>query len=72
MAEWTQSDLDEINQAIKSGAASIRFSDKQVTYRGLDEMLRIRAVIRQSLGLTKKTKRVFTTFDKGHNGDTDE
>lgn len=62
---WQQSDLDAIESAIKSGALIVKFSDKQVQYRSLDEMLKIRDLIRKALGATATTGRIFTNFAKG-------
>ena len=43
---WTQGDLDAIDRAIRTGALKVRGSDgKEVTYRSLDELQRIRAEI---------------------------
>lgn len=48
---WTQTDLSELEKAIASGALTVRYSDKQVTYRSLAEMLQIRNAMRDALGL---------------------
>jgi hypothetical protein len=47
---WTQTDLDELEKAIASGALSVKYSDKQVNYRSLSEMLQIRNLIKDALG----------------------
>lgn len=52
MADFTADDLSAINAAIKSGELSVRIGDQQVTYRSLDEMLKVRSLIRQDLGLS--------------------
>lgn len=48
---WTQADLDKLDRAIADGGImqSIAFADQTYTFRSLDEMLRLRAVIAQSL-----------------------
>jgi hypothetical protein len=38
---WTQSDLDELNKAIGLGVTRVVYRDRDVTYRSLDEMLRL-------------------------------
>lgn len=48
---WTQTDLDAIEASIKTGQLDVRFGDRRVLYRSLDEMLKIRDLIRGSLGL---------------------
>lgn len=52
MSAWTQDHLDRLERAIASGQESVRFEDRGVTYRGLDEMLRIRDLIRRERGVT--------------------
>jgi hypothetical protein len=65
---WTQTDLDTLDSAIASGERRVRLQDKEVEFRTLDEMLRIRAVINNSLDPTAKTgmKRVQMTPEKGY------
>jgi hypothetical protein len=46
---WSASDLLEIENAIKSGTLRVKYSDKEVTYRSLEEMLKIRDLIRKSV-----------------------
>jgi len=46
---WTQTDLDAIEASIKTGQLDVRFGDRRVLYRSLDEMLKIRDLIRGSL-----------------------
>ena len=56
---WTQADLDKLDRAIADGGImqSITFADQTYTFRSLDEMLRLRAVIAGALsaaaGLSK-------------------
>ena len=46
---WTQQQLDAIEAAIASGELTVRFGDRMVTYRSMDELLRARDVIRDGL-----------------------
>lgn len=48
---WTQADLDAIDTAIAGGAVlqSLTFADQTFTFRSMDDMLKVRAVIAQSL-----------------------
>lgn len=48
---WTEADLQELEKAIASGALSVKYSDKQVNYRTLSEMLQIRNMMREALGI---------------------
>jgi hypothetical protein len=46
---WTQQQLEAIEVAIASGELTVRFGDRTVTYRSMDELLQARAVIKESL-----------------------
>jgi hypothetical protein len=46
---WTQQQLEAIEAAIASGELTVRFGDRTVTYRSMDELLRARAVIIEAL-----------------------
>lgn len=48
---WTQADLDALNKSIASGTTSVRYADRTVQYRSLEEMMKIRALMRDELGL---------------------
>jgi hypothetical protein len=48
---WTEKDLAAIDEAIASGAQSVAYESKSITYRSLDEMRLIRDAIRKSLGV---------------------
>lgn len=63
---YTQTDLDGLDAAIKTGALTIEYADKKVTYRSMSEMLQVRAAMLADLGLTQvDSGRVFASFDKG-------
>jgi len=66
---FTQSDLDKIERAIAEGALTVKYSDKEVTYRSIDDLLKARDVIRRSLGLSNaEGNRIKTKYNKGLNG----
>ena len=66
MAALTQEQLDSLNGAIAQGALMVKYQDKEVRYRSLDEMLRLRDVMRSELGLTDKgPRRVLASHSKG-------
>lgn len=48
---WTTEDLTAINEAIKGGHLSVSSGGRTVTYRSLDDMLKVRNLIRVELGL---------------------
>lgn len=35
---WTQTDIDKLKAAIAQGATKVKFADREVTYRSLEEM----------------------------------
>lgn len=63
---FNQTDLDNLEKAIASGARKVKQGDKEIEYNSLSEMLRARDLIRKALGLvTDKSTRIFTKFSKG-------
>lgn len=46
---WTQQQLDAVEAAIASGELTVRFGDRTVSYRSMDELLQARAVIQDAL-----------------------
>lgn len=61
---YTQADLTAIEEAIKSGALTVKYQDREVTYRSLDELLRIRDTIRRDIGTAATSSRLRTNFKK--------
>lgn len=45
MTAYTEEQLASLDRAIAEGALTVRYRDKSVEYRSLNEMLRIRAMI---------------------------
>jgi hypothetical protein len=66
---YTQEQLTTIEAAIAEGALTVKYGDKQVTYRSLDEMLRIRGMMREELGTNANATGgvVYPRFSKGLN-----
>lgn len=63
---WTQEQLTALEDAIAQGALRVRYSDKEVQYRSLAEMLQLRDMIRQELGLNKPGgRRLLAKHSKG-------
>lgn len=70
MSAFTQTHIDKIEEAIAQGALRVKYADKEVTYRSLDEMLKIRAVMRKALGVTSSApSRIYPSFSKGFTED---
>lgn len=65
---YTQTQLDALEAAIAEGVLTVQFADRQVTYRSLAEMERIRGQMIADLGQTTTTtasnRRLFA-FSKG-------
>jgi hypothetical protein len=49
---WTTADLVALDKAIALGALRVQYTDFTAEYRSLDEMLRLRDLMRGELGLT--------------------
>lgn len=47
---FTADDLTAIDTAIKSGHRKVKYRDREVEYRSLDEMKAVRDLIRDELG----------------------
>ncbi len=62
---YTQEDLDAIEDAIAKGARRVKYTDKEIEYRSLKEMMEIRDFIKRCLsGSTSGARRV-AAFSKG-------
>lgn len=63
---FTQQQLDKLEDAIAQGVLEVQYQDKKVTYRSLDEMMRVRDRIRESLGkASTKSNRTYFKTSKG-------
>jgi len=70
---FTQAQLDALEDAIAQGVLEVSYSDKTVKYRSLDEMLRVRDLMRNALGITTSTsKRIYHSTCKGTDTDSGE
>lgn len=66
---YTLQQLQALDTAIAQGTRTVKYGDKWVEYRSLDEMLRIRNLMAEELGLNKQaaSNRRFASFSKGIN-----
>lgn len=46
---WTQQQLEAIEAAIARGELTVRFEDRTITYRSVDDLLKARQVIKDAL-----------------------
>ncbi|CAI8929317.1 MULTISPECIES: phage head-tail joining protein [Pseudomonas] len=65
---FTIEQYQALQAAIAEGALSVRYADKSVTYRSLDEMIRILKLMAGELGLNANNDggRRYTSFSKGY------
>ena len=64
---YTIEQLTALEAAIAEGALTVKYQDKLVQYRSLDEMIRIRKLMRDDLGLNGTSGgRRLASFSKGH------
>lgn len=58
--------LTALEDAISQGALRVKFSDREVQYRSLEEMIRLRDLMRKELGVASApSKRIVMVYDKG-------
>ncbi|KSW22772.1 MULTISPECIES: hypothetical protein [unclassified Pseudomonas] len=64
---YTLEQYEALKAAIAEGALSVRFADRSVTYRSVDEMIRILRLMESDLGLNANSNgtRRFASFSKG-------
>lgn len=48
---FTSENLAILEEAIAAGARKVKYTDKEITYHSLDDMLRIRDLMRKQLGI---------------------
>jgi len=56
---YTMEKLQALEESIAEGVVKVKYSDKEVEYRSLDEMMKIAEMMRKKLGLTCKKTNVF-------------
>lgn len=67
---WTADELAAIDKAIANGKTTVTFRDRTATWRSLDELLKIRKLIRAELGLDASGGRGFS--NRGQYAKTDK
>lgn len=66
---WTLTDLAKIEASIAQGVLEVAYTDRKVTYRSQEELLKLRALLRYELGLQSNSgNRIYARFSKGLNG----
>jgi len=66
---FTMANYTALNEAIASGARSVSYDGRSVTYGSLSELLKIRALMAKELGLEVpgQSRRTVATFTRGFN-----
>ena len=62
---YTVDQLTALDNAIAQGVLEVKYADKTVTYRSLNDMLRIRGIIEQDLGRGTSYRRTYAKHNKG-------
>lgn len=71
MATYTQTQYNSLVAAIATGTTRVKYGDKDVTYRDLTEMLELKRLMEQDLGIGEfappKTgrRRRYASYSKG-------
>ena len=66
MSAWTSDDLATLEKAIAQGVTEVRYGDKTVIYRSLNDMLRTVDMMRKDLGVsTGNQNRKYAQITKG-------
>ncbi|WP_033978135.1 phage head-tail joining protein [Pseudomonas aeruginosa] len=65
---YTLEQYRALKGAVAEGALSVRYADRSVTYRSVEEMLRILRLMEDELGLSANNDggRRYTYFSKGY------
>lgn len=70
MSLFSESGLAAIEDAIAGGYLDVEYDNKKIRYRSLDELLRIRNLIRQRLGKTDPApKRMVFKYSRGQSSE---
>lgn len=62
---YTLEQLQTLEDAIAQGVNQVMYGNKMVIYRSVDDMIKVRNLMRVELGLTIGTTRLYTNHDKG-------
>lgn len=63
---FTSSQLSALEEAIALGATTVKYADKEVTYRSLSDMMQLASTIRSQLGQSvTKNRRKLVSYSRG-------
>lgn len=49
VVKFTEENLNALNEAIAEGISKVKYSDKEVEYRSLDDMIKLRNLMKKEL-----------------------
>ncbi len=61
---WTQTDLDTLEASMKAGANKVKFGDREVEFATIDEMLKLRAVMKNEVEQANDTTPTRVSYSK--------
>ena len=66
---FSQAQLDAIENAIAAGVTTVSYEGKSSSFRSLDDMLRVRDILRRALGIIPQSSAtVLVAHDRGTGG----
>jgi hypothetical protein len=60
MTMFSEAGLAAIEEAIAGGFLRVKYDDKEVWYRSMDELLKAREIIRRRLGAGTRSRKYFS------------
>lgn len=64
-AEFSQTQYEALCAAIAQGVTTVKYGDKEITYRSLSEMERIKKMMATALGIKTAPRRTYISQTKG-------
>ncbi len=67
MSVYTLLQYNALCEAISLGATKVKYADKEVEYRSLSEMLKLKVIMENDLGLKSQgqNRRAYAEFNRG-------
>jgi hypothetical protein len=64
---FSQTDLDALDAALRTGSTRVRYADREIQYRSLAELQQLRNIMRRELGQVSNgaSRRTLLAHDKG-------
>ena len=63
---WSTEQLEVLEKAIAEGVTRLKYENKEVEYRSLEDMMKLRDIIRAELGIVDKSgQRLYASYSKG-------